>query len=151
MAAHDQNLDLQLQGLQPIPRRFTTTEGCYEVREDVYTIEKRTLTLSSTDTFDLEQCTDDRTSLIAMNKAVKRDSGRSIPLSDKGHTFAGARGSAALKPYHVYSARQKWTVVVLIGVAGLFSGLSSNIYFPSIDAIAKVSETLVREHSINRS
>jgi MFS family permease len=30
--------------------------------------------------------------------------------------------------------------VGVIGVAGLFSGLSSNIYFPSLDAIAKVSQ-----------
>ncbi|ORY12455.1 major facilitator superfamily domain-containing protein [Clohesyomyces aquaticus] len=41
------------------------------------------------------------------------------------------------KPYHVFDKRKKWGVVVMIGVAGLFSGLSSNIYFPSLDAIAK--------------
>lgn len=42
-------------------------------------------------------------------------------------------------PYHVFSHRMKWAIVILIGVAGLFSGLSSNIYFPALDAIAKVS------------
>jgi hypothetical protein len=42
------------------------------------------------------------------------------------------------EPYHVFSNRMKWAVVILIGVAGLFSGLSSNIYFPALDAIAKV-------------
>jgi hypothetical protein len=41
-------------------------------------------------------------------------------------------------PYHVYSSKEKWSVVVIIGVAGLFSGLSSNIYFPSLNAIANV-------------
>ncbi|KAF2470878.1 MFS general substrate transporter [Lindgomyces ingoldianus] len=41
------------------------------------------------------------------------------------------------KPYHVFSKKQKWSVVIMIGVAGLFSGLSSNIYFPSLDAIAR--------------
>lgn len=45
------------------------------------------------------------------------------------------------KPYHVFDKRKKWGVVVMIGVAGLFSGLSSNIYFPSLDAIAKVSRS----------
>lgn len=45
------------------------------------------------------------------------------------------------EPYHVFSRGTKWTVVILIGVAGLFSGLSSNIYFPALDAIAKVSTT----------
>lgn len=41
--------------------------------------------------------------------------------------------------YHVFTRTQKWGVVVLIGIAGLFSGLSSNIYFPALDAIAQVS------------
>jgi hypothetical protein len=41
-------------------------------------------------------------------------------------------------PYHIFKKSEKWTVVAIIGVAGLFSGLSSNIYFPSLDAIATV-------------
>lgn len=41
-------------------------------------------------------------------------------------------------PYHVFSKNEKWMVIVIIGAAGLFSGLSSNIYFPSLDAIAQV-------------
>jgi hypothetical protein len=48
------------------------------------------------------------------------------------------------EPYHVFSHRMKWAVVVLIGVAGLFSGLSSNIYFPALDAIAEVSIYLLQ-------
>lgn len=42
------------------------------------------------------------------------------------------------QPFHIYNKRQKWFLVVIIGIAGLFSGLSSNIYFPSLDAIARV-------------
>ncbi|KAF2105544.1 major facilitator superfamily domain-containing protein [Lophiotrema nucula] len=42
------------------------------------------------------------------------------------------------KPYHAFSRRRKWCVVVMIGVAGMFSGLSSNIYSPALDAIAQV-------------
>lgn len=42
------------------------------------------------------------------------------------------------QPFHIFNKRQKWFVVIIIGVAGLFSGLSSNIYFPSLDAIARV-------------
>ncbi|KAF9869855.1 major facilitator superfamily transporter [Colletotrichum karsti] len=41
------------------------------------------------------------------------------------------------EPYHVFPKRQKWVVIVIIGTAGLFSGLSSNIYNPSLDAIAR--------------
>jgi hypothetical protein len=42
------------------------------------------------------------------------------------------------QPFHIFNKRQKWFLVVMIGMAGLFSGLSSNIYFPSLDAIARV-------------
>lgn len=41
-------------------------------------------------------------------------------------------------PFHVYSKRVKWYLVVIIGMAGLFSGLSSNIYLPSLSAISQV-------------
>ncbi|KAH8802991.1 major facilitator superfamily domain-containing protein [Xylogone sp. PMI_703] len=40
-------------------------------------------------------------------------------------------------PYHVFSMSRKKLLIGIIGVAGLFSGLPSNIYFPSLDAIAK--------------
>lgn len=48
------------------------------------------------------------------------------------------------QPYHVFPKRRKWLLIIIIGVAGMFSGLSSNIFFPSLDAIAKVSP--VRRH-----
>lgn len=50
--------------------------------------------------------------------------------------------------YHVFSKSQKWLVVVMIGAAGLFSGLSSNIYFPSLDKIATVSNHCRRSLSV---
>ncbi|KAI1122939.1 MFS general substrate transporter [Nemania abortiva] len=40
--------------------------------------------------------------------------------------------------YHIFTPRQKWSMVFVIGAAGLFSGLSSNIYFPAEDQIARV-------------
>lgn len=53
------------------------------------------------------------------------------------------------KVYHVFSQRQKWFLIVIIGVAGMFSGLSSNIYFPSLNTIAKASHPTV--HNLNCS
>ncbi|GAP82376.1 putative major facilitator superfamily transporter [Rosellinia necatrix] len=41
------------------------------------------------------------------------------------------------RPYHAFPKSRKKLLIGIIGVAGLFSGLSSNIYFPSLDAIAK--------------
>ncbi|KAK1598209.1 major facilitator superfamily transporter [Colletotrichum navitas] len=40
-------------------------------------------------------------------------------------------------PYHVFSRKQKWFIILIIGAAGLFSGLSSNIYFPALDTISQ--------------
>ncbi|KAK1981553.1 major facilitator superfamily transporter [Colletotrichum cereale] len=41
------------------------------------------------------------------------------------------------EPFSIYSKKQKWMIIVIIGLAGLFSGLSSNIYNPSLDAISR--------------
>ena len=41
-------------------------------------------------------------------------------------------------PYHVFSRREKWALVYIVSLAGLFSPLSSNIYFPALGAIAEV-------------
>jgi hypothetical protein len=43
--------------------------------------------------------------------------------------------------YHIFTPRQKWSLIFIISAAGLFSGLSSNIYFPAETQIAKVSQT----------
>ncbi|KPM41931.1 hypothetical protein AK830_g4634 [Neonectria ditissima] len=39
-------------------------------------------------------------------------------------------------PYHVFSKAQKWNIVYLVSLAGSFSPLSSNIYFPAINTIS---------------
>jgi hypothetical protein len=40
------------------------------------------------------------------------------------------------EPYHVFSPRRKWMVIAMVGFAGVFSGISSNMYFPALDQIA---------------
>lgn len=44
------------------------------------------------------------------------------------------------KPFHVFPVGYKRMLIAIIGVAGLFSGLSSNIYFPATKTIADVSD-----------
>ncbi|TQN68602.1 Itaconate transport protein [Colletotrichum shisoi] len=62
--------------------------------------------------------------------------------TERGDPFADPRLRLAGRPveeapsYHVFPRRQKWFVIAVIGAAGLFSGLSSNIYFPALDVIA---------------
>ncbi|GJE85845.1 MFS general substrate transporter [Phanerochaete sordida] len=40
------------------------------------------------------------------------------------------------KPYSVYTSREKWAIVVLASVAGTFSPLTANIYFPAIPTLS---------------
>lgn len=42
-------------------------------------------------------------------------------------------------PYHVFSSRVKLTLVLVVSLVATLSGLSSNIFFPSIQTIARVS------------
>ncbi|KJR81588.1 major facilitator superfamily [Sporothrix schenckii 1099-18] len=41
-------------------------------------------------------------------------------------------------PYHVYSRNEKWVMVGLVAVTGLYSPLPANIYFPALPTLAKV-------------
>lgn len=45
-------------------------------------------------------------------------------------------------PYHVFTRKEKWALVYIVSLAGLFSPLSSNIYFPALRAIAEVCSDL---------
>jgi len=42
-------------------------------------------------------------------------------------------------PYHVFTRAKKKELVYIVSLAGLFSPLSSNIYFPALGQIAIVS------------
>ncbi|KAJ7238522.1 major facilitator superfamily domain-containing protein [Mycena haematopus] len=42
------------------------------------------------------------------------------------------------EPHSIYTPAEKWSIVALIGFGGLFSPLSSNIYFPVIPALSEV-------------
>ncbi|KAL3463705.1 major facilitator superfamily domain-containing protein [Aspergillus heterothallicus] len=41
-------------------------------------------------------------------------------------------------PYSIYTTREKWILVTLVGCAGLFSPLPANIYFPAIPTLTTV-------------
>jgi hypothetical protein len=127
----------------PVSRRFTTLEGWNKIGEGVYAFGQKTLVYNFADQFDLERANNDKT-FVAPRNENEWDSGwnesyQSKSASKENLTYDGVRLSTQPeKPYHVYTSDQKWIVVALISAAGLFSGLSSNIYFPSLDIIAKV-------------
>ncbi|KAJ7633416.1 MFS general substrate transporter [Mycena polygramma] len=61
------------------------------------------------------------------------------PSPDSGETAAPKieEDNAPAEPYSIYSRREKWFIVALIGLGGLFSPLTSNIYFPVIPTLAE--------------
>lgn len=72
------------------------------------------------------------------------------PFSDDNAVLSATVGQGPTPPgpqpeeaYHVFSTSRKRLLIGIVGVAGLFSGLSSNIYFPSLDAIARASRASV--------
>lgn len=66
-------------------------------------------------------------------------------VKDSPATKQEAQSEKPEPPFHIFNKKQTWCVVIMIGIAGMFSGLSSNIYFPSLDAISKVKlSALVR-------
>ncbi|KAK2590254.1 hypothetical protein QQS21_012070 [Conoideocrella luteorostrata] len=72
--------------------------------------------------------------LIAMKDNGTR---QEIQLEEQSEVGDKIVGEEIEIPYHVFTNQAKWFVVITIGVAGLFSGLSSNIYLPSLSAIVK--------------
>lgn len=134
-----------------ISRRFTTLEGWREIGSGIYAAAPSSRIRLIQNQFDSEVYDDDRTTWTRPSKSDtlsirSRDTWTQDginPFGDSketGPAVEEARRSVTQeKPYHVFTHQRKWSVVVMIGVAGLFSGLSSNIYFPSLDAIARVT------------
>ncbi|KAJ5060319.1 major facilitator superfamily transporter [Bipolaris maydis] len=127
---------------RPISRRFTTLEGWRELGNGVYVARNSLRIFAVENQFDPESYNGDHTSWT--------HSQRSENGSLKASSWSSEQDWMASLPedevYHVFGNNERWGVVAMIGVAGLFSGLSSNIFFPSLDAISqdlKVSLTTV--------
>lgn len=41
------------------------------------------------------------------------------------------------EPYSIYTSREKWFIVCMVAVSGLYSPLPANIYFPAIPTLSK--------------
>lgn len=147
---------------QPSHRRFSSIEGWKEVANNMYYAAGHGLVNLSTSP-DIDGVPNENADVItrqasheehntSMNTSTvqQTDEEDRDPFSTSNH-IAGEDQFKSLKDepqtskveesYHVFTSRQRWFVVAIIGAAGLFSGLSSNIYFPALDAIAKVSLT----------
>ncbi|KAJ7034033.1 MFS general substrate transporter [Mycena alexandri] len=78
---------------------------------------------------------------------TKRNSGEIIPNHDPDMNSNDSESQphpqtetseSGPEPHSIYTAREKWSIVALIGFGGLFSPLSSNIYFPVIPTLSEV-------------
>ncbi|KAH3981305.1 hypothetical protein HBI56_054380 [Parastagonospora nodorum] len=124
--------------LRRASRRFTTLEGWHEIGEGFYGLGQRSRILSFANQFDPELYDEERTSDVALSVSEARNSrAHSNALGDNQIPTRARESIISEKPYHIFTRRQRWSVVIMIGVAGLFSGLSSNIYFPAVEDIAK--------------
>lgn len=54
---------------------------------------------------------------------------------EKSNTANDDAPAAPVQPYSAFSSRQKWTIVALASLAGIFGPISSNIYVPAIPQI----------------
>jgi hypothetical protein len=68
----------------------------------------------------------------------------SIGKDDDLEREASSPPAATEPPYHVFSRSRKKQMVYIVSLAGLFSPLSSNIYFPALGDVSKVSWKMVR-------
>ncbi|KAH6658569.1 major facilitator superfamily domain-containing protein [Truncatella angustata] len=122
-------------------RRFTTMEGWREVANNLYYIAGQGLINIDADLLDDDKDIITRkavhtrriSSLAKRNDDINaiKDTNKSVNSEEK------LEAVVVEEPYHIFPPRQRWQVVITIGAAGLFSGLSSNIYFPALDLIAQ--------------
>ncbi|KAF2994154.1 hypothetical protein E8E13_000278 [Curvularia kusanoi] len=143
-----------LQSPRHVSRRFTTLEGWHEVGEGMFALGQKTLIFSFADQIDLERDNNhgDTPSVLSLKEKASEGGREGTPINDNSSEKNLAIIEAGFpvshdRPYHVFTSGQKWRVVVLVGAAGLFSGLSSNIYFPALDLIAK--DLHVRTQDVN--
>jgi hypothetical protein len=79
------------------------------------------------------------------------ENGASSMSGNKKSILAVEEAKAVEEAYSVLSKRDKWLIIILISAAGLFSGLSSNIFFPALNQIAQVKAPNTQIHVIELS
>lgn len=81
-----------------------------------------------------------------------KDGGNADCAEVKAHSREQPLASSVLErpslqsiPYSIYTRREKWILVGIVGVAGLFSPLPANIYFPAIPTLTAVFNRSVED------
>jgi hypothetical protein len=136
-----------------LSRRFTTLEGWREVGLGVYAMSSNIRMFSLKYQFDSEAFHQE--SRPKSLEDVVPPVPKILPKEEWIRTSKGTGGEAIgiirdekigekREPdekdvsYHVYSRREKWEVVAIVGIVGLFPGLTANIYLPTLNAVGTV-------------
>lgn len=72
------------------------------------------------------------------SEAAKMDPTAKLAVSTGVLQELSATSPPPPPPYHVYSRHEKWVMVGLVAVTGLYSPLPANIYFPALPTLATV-------------
>ena len=83
-----------------------------------------------------------RVNLVRPNQDYSRDSSRrpSLEVNSSVGSFYDLEKKLPEPPYHVFSDKKQKSLLLLASIAGVFSSLSSNIYFPALGIIANVGD-----------
>ena len=77
------------------------------------------------------------------SEEVKEDDGNIGPAMDEKQS---TEETTPAPPHTIFTRHQKWMILTVITIAATFSGISANIYFPAIPAIA--SDLSVSEEDV---
>lgn len=148
--------------------RFTTLEGWREIGAGVYAMGNSNIRMFSIrNQFDPEHYRDDRDEAFNFVEAERVLSMNSQPpdvqyeRASQG-TIGKAIGSLrdtkgyGLRPYaqseeeyNVWTRKERWIAVAVVGIAGIFPALTFNIYLPALARVAKVcTKTTLQHHDM---
>jgi hypothetical protein len=138
-------------------RRFTTLEGWREIGSGVYAMGSSNIRMfsfrhqfdpehSQYTGFDFTQTLDHaqtavtkRQSLVQHRTSSEGTIGKAIgSVRDEKMCPMAISEDESEEPYHVYTLKEKWTLVAIAGAAASFPMLTFNMYLPALGRIATV-------------
>lgn len=136
-------------------KRFTTLEGWREIGAGVYAMGNSNIRMFSIrNQFDPEHINVDqeqefdftpaemlpsvksKASVVEYRRSSEGTIGKAIgSIRD---TKAGVLRTSSDEVYNVYTRKEKWIMVAIVGVAGIFPALTFNIYLPALARMSTV-------------
>jgi hypothetical protein len=136
-------------------KRFTTLEGWREIGAGVYAMGNSNIRMfSMRNQYDPEHINVDQKHDFAFTPAEQLSSVKSVTavveyrrslegtigkaIGSLRDTKGGVVVTSTNEVYNVYGRNEKWVIVVIVGIAGIFPALTFNIYLPALTRISQV-------------